>query len=125
MRFFRQIIRIFLLCCIGDLLSLFLPFPFPGSVLALIFLFLCLVTKLISPEQVNIVCDFLLKNMAFVFLPSTVSIISYLDIITPVLWKFLLVCIATTVITFFCTAYSVKLTVFIMRKIQGGEKDAE
>ncbi|MBQ7959891.1 MAG: CidA/LrgA family protein [Clostridia bacterium] len=125
MKLFRQIIRVFLICCIGDLVSMVLPFPFPGSVLALIFLFLCFVTKIIKPEQVSIICNFLLKNMTFVFLPSTVSIISYVDVLTPVIWKFLFICIITTVITFFCTAYSVKLTIFLMNKFRGGNVNAE
>lgn len=125
MKIFRQIILIFILCCIGDTLSMVLPFPFPGSVLALILLFLCLVTKIIKADQINTLCDFLLKNMAIVFLPSTVSIISYIDVIVPVLWKFLFICTITTIITFFCTAYSVKLTTFLMNKFRGGASNAE
>lgn len=116
MSFFRQIMRIFLLCCIGDLLSAMIPFPFPGNVIALILLFLLLVFKLITPHQINIVGDFLLKNMAVVFLPSTVSIVAYLDIFSSILWEFLLICCITTVFTFFCTAYSVKLTIYLLNR---------
>ena len=117
MRFFRQIIRIFLLCCLGDLISIFLPFPFPGSVLALIFLFFCLTTKTIRPDQVDLICDFLLRNMSFIFLPSTVSLVSYLDILTPVLWKFLTVCIISTAATFLSTAFSASLTMYLSKKL--------
>ena len=116
MRFFRQIIRIFLLCCIGDLLSAMLPFPFPGNVIALILLFLLLLFRIIRPEQINIVADFLLKHMAIVFLPSTVSIVSYLDVFSDMLWEFLLICCGTMVFTFFCTAYSVKLTIYLLNR---------
>lgn len=120
MSFFRQIIRIFSLCCIGDLVSLILPFPIPGSVIALILLFLLLLFKVIRPQQINIVADFLLKNMAFVFVPSTVSIIAYLDVFSNILWKFLLICCITTVFTFYCTAYSVKLSMYLLNKRKGG-----
>ena len=116
MSFFRQIIRIFSLCCIGDIVSLILPFPFPGSVIALILLFLLLLFKAIKPEQINIVADFLLKNMAIVFIPSTVSIIAYLDVLSNILWKFLLICCVTTVFTFYCTAYSVKLAMYLLNQ---------
>jgi len=122
--FFRQIIRIFSLCLIGDLVSLILPFPFPGSVIALILLFLLLLFKVIKPQQINIVADFLLKNMAFVFVPSTVSIIAYLDVFSNILWKFLLVCCVTTVFTFYCTAYSVKLAMYLLNKHKGGNTNA-
>ncbi len=123
MRFFRQIMRLFMLCCMGDLISFMLPFPFPGSVIALILLFLCLVFKLIKVEQINIISDFLLKNMAFVFLPATVSIISYVTVFQSILWKFLAICIITTVITFICTAYAVKFTIYLMNKGKGENKN--
>lgn len=93
-----------------------LPFPFPGNVIALIMLFMLLLLKLIRPEQINIVADFLLKHMAIVFLPSTVSIVSYLNVFSDMLWEFLIVCCGTTVFTFFCTAYSVKLTIYFLNK---------
>lgn len=114
MKFFRQIMRIFLLCCIGDLISAMFPFPFPGNVIALILLFLLLVFKLVSPEQITIVADFLLKHMAFIFLPSTVSIVAYWNVLGNILWEFLLICCVTTVFTFFCTAFSVKLTLYFL-----------
>ena len=114
-----------MLCCMGDLVSAMLPFPIPGSVIALILLFICLSTKLIKPEQINIVSDFLLKNMAFVFLPSTVSIISYIHVFSGILWQFLFICITTTIITFYCTAYTVKLTMYLMKKAEkGGDMNA-
>ena len=116
MRFFRQIMRLFMLCCIGDLISAMLPFPFPGSVIALILLFLCLVLKLIKTEQINIISDFLLKNMSFVFLPATVSIISYIGVFQSIIWQFLTICIVTTLITFFATAYAVKFTMYLINK---------
>ncbi len=124
MRLFGQIIRLFTLCCIGDLISMLLPFPFPGSVIALILLFLLLVSGLIKTDQINPLSDFLLKNMSFVFLPSTVSIISYIDVFKNIIWQFLFICILTTVITFFATAYAVKFTVYLMNKFRKETKDA-
>ncbi len=125
MRFFRQILRLFILCCFGDMLSSVLPFPFPGSVIALILLFICLATKAIKVEQINIISDFLLKNMAFVFLPATVSILKYISVFQNILWQFLLICCVTTIITFFATAYSVKLTIYLMNKFKEGKTDAQ
>ena len=111
MRLFKQVILIFSLCCIGDVVSFMLPFPFP-----LILLFLLLLFKVLKPEQISIFSDFLLKNMSLVFVPSTVSIIAYLDVFSNILWKFLFICCITTVFTFYCTAYSVKLTMYLLNK---------
>lgn len=102
---------------------LFLPFPFPGSVLAMIILFVLLVLGVVKARQVEPVADFLLKNMSFVFLPATVSIITYLDVFKGIVWKFLFICIVTTIITFACTAYSVRLTVYLMNKAKGADKN--
>lgn len=124
MSLFVQIIRLFTLCCIGDVISMLLPFPFPGSVIALVILFLLLLSGVIKTKQINTLSDFLLKNMSFVFLPSTVSIISYIDVFKSIIWQFLFICIITTVITFFATAYAVKFTVYLMNKFRKEPKDA-
>lgn len=124
MKLFKQIMFLFIFCCIGEIISIFLPFPMPGSVIALILLFLSLITKQIKPQQIESVSDFLLQNMAFIFVPSTVSIIAYTNVFQGILWKFLFICIATTLITFFATAYSVKLTMYIINKKGERRKNA-
>ncbi len=120
MKVLEQVLRILVICVFGEFVANMLPIPFPGSVLAMIILFLCLIFKLIKVEQIDIAADFLLKNMVLLFIPSTVSIISYVGVLEGVVFKFLFICIITTVITFFCTAYSVKLTMYIMDKFKGG-----
>ena len=52
---------IFAICFLGNIISKCLPFPFPGSVLAMILLFVCLVMRAIKPKQIESVADFLLK----------------------------------------------------------------
>ncbi|MBR5614905.1 MAG: CidA/LrgA family protein [Clostridia bacterium] len=116
MKLFKKTLILFVVCFISDIIAYFLPFPFPGSVLAMIITFLLLLSGLVKVRQIEPVSDFLVKNMAFVFLPSTVSIVSYLDVFQSILWQFLLICIVTTFITFVCTAYSVKLTVYLINK---------
>ena len=122
MKILEQVLRILVICVLGEVVANMLTIPFPGSVLAMIILFLCLIFKLIKVEQIDIAADFLLKNMVLLFIPSTVSIISYVDILEGVVFKFLFICIITTIITFFCTAYSVKLTMYIIDKLKGGTK---
>ena len=123
MAFFKQVFLLFFVCCAGEVISLFLPFPMPGSVIALIILFICLLIRVIRPAHIDTVCNFLLGNMSFIFIPSTVSILAYIDVFENILWQFLFICIATTIITFFATAYAVKLTMYLLSK-KGGQKNA-
>ncbi len=122
MKILEQVLRILVICVLGEVVSNMLTIPFPGSVLAMVILFLCLIFKLIKVEQIDAAADFLLKNMVLLFIPSTVSIISYVGVLEDIIFKFLFICIVTTIITFICTAYSVKLTMYIMNKFKGGTK---
>lgn len=107
------------ICIIGNAISAVLPFPFPGSVIAMILLFVLLVTKAIKAEKISGVADFFLDNMAFFFIPPTVNIVNYIDVIKNVWWQFILICVVTTFLTFIATAYTVK---GVMRLINRREK---
>ena len=119
MKYLNQLAIIFLICLIGQFIAELLPFPFPGSVLALIILLILLLTKLLKPHTIKDVSEFLLNNMAFLFVPSGVALIEqYTNIKGHVLTIFL-ICIVTTIITFATTAYAVIGTMKIMDKIRG------
>ncbi len=124
MEILKKLCLVFLICFVGDVISKLLPFPFPGSVLAMVILFIFLLTGIIKPKKLEPVSGFLLDNMALTFVPPTVSIISYIDILKDILWQFLFICIATTIITFVCTAYSVKLTIYLLNKVKGDASNA-
>lgn len=125
MNILKQIAIVFVICFIGESISAFLPFAFPGSVIAMVLLFFCLLFKIVKEEKIRSISDFLLKNMTLLFIPATVSIIEYTELLKSVLWRFLFICCVSTVICFLCTAYSVKATMYIMEKIRKGkEKNA-
>ena len=88
----------------------------------MVILFSLLVLGAIRTNQLTPVSDFLLGNMSLIFVPATVSIISYVGVLKDILWQFVFVCIITTVITFAATAYSVKLTIYLMNKFKGGKE---
>ena len=123
MKFLSQIAIMLFICLMGDVLSLLLPFAFPGNVLALIILFLCLFCRIVKTSQIKDLAVFLLENLSLLFIPVTVSIIKYLDILTSIIIPFLLICFITTIITFLCTAYSVNIITFLFKKREG-KKDA-
>lgn len=103
-----QIGVVFLICIIGELISKLLPFAFPGSVIAMLVLFVLLFFGILKTEHIKDKTDFMLNNMAFFFIPSSVGIINYYSNIKSVIIPFVFICIITTLITFLATAYTVK-----------------
>lgn len=106
-----QIGIIFLICLIGQLISNILPIPFPSSVISMILLLVLLLTKILKPKAVETKIDFLLKNMAFFFIPSGVNIMANYDYIKDDILPLLFICFVSTVLTFAVTAWTVKLII--------------
>ncbi len=123
MKYLNQLAVIFVICLAGQFIAELLPFPFPGSVLALIILLILLLTKLLKPHSIKEVSEFLLNNMAFFFVPSGVALIEqYTNIKGHVLTIFL-ICIVTTILTFVVTAYAVIGTMKLTDKIRRKKND--
>ena len=122
MKLLNQIFIVFCICFVGDIISYLLPIPFPGSVLAMVLLFILLCTGAVRKRRIEAITDFLLKNMSLMFIPPTVSIIGYLDVLGEVFVPFVLICLITTVLTFLATAYSVKLVIFLINRNKNGEE---
>ena len=77
----KQFAIIFGCLLAGNLLSM-LPFmPVPASIWGLIILTLCLESGAVRPKSVDTVCDFLIKNMAFFFIPPGVGLMLYFNLI--------------------------------------------
>lgn len=122
MKLLNQIFIVFCICFVGDIISYLLPIPFPGSVIAMVLLFMLLCTGAVRKRRIEAITDFLLKNMSLMFIPPTVSIIGYLDVLGEVFVPFVLICLITTVLTFLATAYSVKLVIFLINRNKNEEE---
>ncbi|MBR2917027.1 MAG: CidA/LrgA family protein [Clostridia bacterium] len=103
-------------CLLGEIVSAVLPFPFPGSVIAMVLLFIFLIVKAVKVDKIKKMSDFLLDNMTFFFIPPTVDIINYLGVIKNVWWQFILICCVTTFLTFCATAYTVKAVMHLINR---------
>jgi holin-like protein len=110
---------VFGLCWISRIIARFLPFDFPASIIALFLVFLMLLTGLLRLEHVREKSDFLLSNMAFFLIPSSVNVINYLGLVKENVLELILVCVFSTVITFGVTALTVTLVLKLMREFSG------
>ena len=76
-----QIGIVFGICLLGEWIASLLPFVFPSSVISMILLFLLLLIGLLKVEHIREKTDFLLKNMAFFFIPSGVALMEQTELL--------------------------------------------
>lgn len=108
MKMMYQIGLLFGVCLLGQAISVFLPIPFPGSVLSMIILFLLLFFRVVKVDHIRQKADFLLKNMSFFFIPAGIGILSSFDMIRSSILPLITVIIVTTILTFGATALTVQ-----------------
>lgn len=121
MNIMRQIAILFLICILGQGLSHFLPIPIPGSVIGMLLLLGLLLMKWVKIKHVETVGHFLLKNMAFFFIPAGVSVMENYAALQGKIIVLLLICIMTTIITFGATGIAVKMVIGLQEKTRGKE----
>lgn len=116
MKIICQVGILFALCWLSQIIEWLLPVPFPASVIGMVLLFVLLAVRVLRVDHIREKSDFLLGNMAFFFLPAGVSIINYFDVLQSTAVQLVIICLLTTVITFFVTALSVKGTMALLER---------
>ena len=122
MKLINQLGIILVVCLGGTAISAVLPFTFPASVSAMTLLLLLLLLRIIKPEQIGETADFLLKNMAFFFIPAGVEILESIPQVRGHIIVLLLICIITTIFTFTATAFTVTGVIWLQERLKGGLK---
>jgi len=79
--FIRGFVIIFLFLALGKVISAQLPIVLPGSIIALMLLFLGLTTHLIKIDWVLNSANFMLKYMVILFIPISVALLNYFDLL--------------------------------------------
>lgn len=99
MKVFVQIFILMLFTYLGELVSSYLPFNFPGSLVGLLLLFIALLIGLIRPVVLKEVSEFLQKYMAFLFVPLCVGVMTSFGVIKAHWLEILLVLVGSTLVT--------------------------
>ena len=90
---------------LGNLISYYIPVGIPGSIWGLLLLFLGLTTHVIHLEWIYFGSSLLIRYMAVLFVPVSVGIIKYYDLLVAQ-WKVLLIPnILSTVLTLLVIAF--------------------
>ena len=112
-----QIAIVFGFCLLGEAVAQYMPVPFPASVTAMLLLLVLLLAGLLRVEHVQEKTDFLLKNMPFFFIPASVGVMEYFDVLRRCLLPLLAVCFITTIATFFATSFTVRAVSCLQRRL--------
>lgn len=116
MKIIKQICIILGICWISMLIEHFLPFAFSASIIGMLLVMGALLLGVLKVVQIKEVSDFLLQNMAFLFLPAGVSIMNYGAILRDNAWQIFLICFVTTVVVFGVTSIAMRITMKLMER---------
>ena len=126
MKILKQLTLILAICLAAEALVAFLPFAFPSSVAAILILAILLGAKLLKEQQIQETADFMLKNMALVFVPLAVGMVEDLELLKGQAAGFLIVVGISLILTFLGTYGTVRLVQKCMsRLMKKGEKKHE
>lgn len=92
---------------IGCQLAAFLPIDLPGNIVGMALLLILLATHVLRGRHVGMACDFLVDNMSIFFIPAGVGIMGCFSLLQESALQFAFVCVATTVIVFLATSWTV------------------
>lgn len=96
MKIIKQLSLLFLFSLLGEIVSSLSPIAVPGSVLGMVLLFLALQFNWVKMDQVEEVGEWLTNNMAILFIPAGVGLMTNFGIISSVWWQLLLVVFIST-----------------------------
>lgn len=112
MKILSQLLIIFSYSILGDFIASVLPFPIPGSIIGLILLFLSLKYKFLKLSQIEKSGNYLKNNMGILFVPISVGIMNYFDLLSQHWFTIVFIMIVSTILTYLVAAkvaeYSIK-----------------
>ncbi|KAB1991661.1 CidA/LrgA family protein [Haemophilus parainfluenzae] len=101
----RSLFILYIMLLLGNLISKYVPVGIPGSIWGLLILFIGLTTRIIRLEWIYLGSSLLIRYMAVLFVPVSVGIIKYYDLLVSK-WKILLIPnILSTFLTLFIIAF--------------------
>jgi holin-like protein len=116
LKLLTQIGIIFGICWISTCIEQVLPFTLPASIIGMLLLLVLLLARVIKTEHIREKSDYLLGNLPFFFIPASVSIINYADVLRENLLALVVVCAVSLIATFAATVGAVRLTCRLLER---------
>lgn len=116
MKYIHQIGIISMISFVAELLYVLLPFPVPASVYGLVILLVLLLTKIVKPEQVEDVADWLIKIMPILFVGPSVGLINSFDAIKGQILPLIIMCLFSTIGVMIVTSLVAQMVIRMKNK---------
>ncbi|MCA9725511.1 MAG: CidA/LrgA family holin-like protein [Kurthia sp.] len=113
-----QIAFLYVLSLLGGIIVEFLHVPLPGSIIGLIILLLLLHMKIVKKEYVADGAGFLLPILTLLFIPATVGVVNYPELLS---W----LGVSLLIITIISTIFSLGVTAKFAQKLEQTERQKE
>ena len=108
---FCELIIILYITYAGSILKELLHIPLPGTIVAMMLMFILLYKKYLKLDTIGKTTDFLLTNMTILFLPSMIEMYEYFPMLKKDLFKILFLMIITTILTIVVTSKVVNMLI--------------
>lgn len=119
MNIMSELALIFGICLAGEGIAAVLPVDFPGTVIGMLLLIVLLFTGVVKKRHIQRVSEFLVANMAFVFLPPCVGVMEHFDAVRGQILPIFAICFLTTPLVYAVTAWTVQA--MMLRRRRGKE----
>lgn len=101
----RQCSILFGCLALGELIIYFTGIKLPSSIIGMLLLTLFLHLGWIKLHWVQGMCDFLVANLGFFFIPPGVALMLYFNIITAEFWPIIIATIVSTILVLVVTGW--------------------
>lgn len=111
MNLLKEVFIIFTIWFVGDAFQKITKISIPGSVIGMIILFLLLKYNLIKLEKIKHFSEYMLRNLAFFFIPPGVALIDSLSILEGNIIKLLFIIVSSTFLVVVVTGITVQILI--------------
>ena len=105
-RYLRAFVIIYLCLYAGIGLAALLPITIPGSIIGMLILFLLLGFQIVPAHWVKPGCYLIIRYMALLFVPISVGVMNYTDILTAQFGPIVVSCVISTVLILMIVGYT-------------------
>lgn len=119
MKYIKQILIIFLVCFISEIIHNFLHF-LPTSIISLVLMFMAFLVGIIKPSDVRESAVFLIEIMPILFIPAGVGLLQNYNLLLGNIWAILIIIVVSSVVTMgTCGLVTQKISNRSLKKSQG------